>query len=320
MPWYPPQPLKSLVNDVLAGRGDSLPHTLEQAIPLSDGGQERYFLPRVVAIRADKDELIGAAVNLLDVTKFHLLDRLKSDMVSTVSHELKTPLTSVQMAVHLLLEEVVGPLTPKQVELLMAARQDADRILAMINDLLDLTRIEQGRVKLDLQPVHVGALVAEAVARMKPQADDAGLVLETDVAGPDSFVMVDRDRISHVFDNLIVNAIRHTPRGGSIRVAARPEDDRVQVDVRDTGKGIAKEHLPRLFEKFYRIPGESATGGAGLGLAIVREIVTAHGGRIDVASRPSKGTTFTVTLPGCAATPGSTPDQGSLSCTPLDVS
>ena len=118
VPWYPAPPLKSLINDVLAGRGDYLPLSLEQAIPLSDGGQERYFLPRVVAIRTEHDELLGAAVALADVTKFHLLDRLKSDMVSTVSHELKTPLTSVQMAIHLLLEEVVGPLTPKQVELL----------------------------------------------------------------------------------------------------------------------------------------------------------------------------------------------------------
>ena len=109
-----------MVGDVLAGRGDYLPLRLEQAIPLADGGQEQYFLPRVVAIRTTPDELIGAAVDLLDVTKFHLLDRLKSDMVSTVSHELKTPLTSVQMAVHLLLEEVVGPLTPKQIELLLS--------------------------------------------------------------------------------------------------------------------------------------------------------------------------------------------------------
>ena len=219
VPWYPPQPLKSLISDVLAGRGDYLPLSLEQAIPLADGGQERYFLPRVVAIRAERDELIGAAVALVDVTKFHLLDRLKSDMVSTVSHELKTPLTSVQMAVHLLLEEVVGPLTPKQVELLLAARQDADRILAMINDLLDLTRIEQGRVKLDLQPVAAAELVDEAVARMQPQA--AGRAASrsrprsTATTCP---VMVDRDRIEHVFDNLIVNAIQHTPRGGSIRL------------------------------------------------------------------------------------------------------
>ncbi len=150
---------------------------------LIDGGQERYYLPRVVAIRTERDELIGAAVALADVTKFHLLDRLKSDMVATVSHELKTPLTSVQMAIHLLLEEVVGPLTPKQVELLLAARQDADRILTMINDLLDLTRIEQGRVKLDLEPLAAAELVDEAVARFQPQAQARGVTLTAEVDG-----------------------------------------------------------------------------------------------------------------------------------------
>jgi signal transduction histidine kinase len=175
-------------------------------------------------------------------------------------------------------------------------------------------------VKLDLQPVALGELIGEAVARMRPQAEDAGLDLGSEVNGRDSIIMVDRDRIGHVFDNLIVNAIRHTPRGGAIRVAAGPDGDGVRVDVRDTGRGIADEHLPRLFEKFYRIPGESAPGGAGLGLAIVREIVTAHGGRIDVASRPGKGTTFTFVLPGCHAAPDSSQNQGSLSCTPLIAS
>jgi two-component system, NtrC family, sensor histidine kinase KinB len=320
VPWHPPQPLKSLVNDVLAGRGDYLPLTLEQAILLTDGGQERYFLPRVVAIRAGKDELIGAAVNLVEVTKFHLLDRLKSDMVSTVSHELKTPLTSVQMAVHLLLEEVVGPLTPKQVELLLAARQDADRILAMIDDLLDLTRIEQGRVKLDLRPIPSGELLGEAVTRMQPRAADAGVELLTEVNGEDLPVMADRDRIDHVFDNLILNAIQHTPRGGLVRLTARPEADAVRVDVRDTGQGIPREHLPRLFEKFYRIPGASRTGGAGLGLAIVREIITAHGGRVDVASQPGKGTTFTFTLPAGRDSHDPDSTRGPLSCVPLNAS
>src|SRR5262249_22334542 len=161
VPWHPAQPLKSLISNVLSSRTDHVPVGLEQVIPISEGGQDRYFLPRVVAIRTERDELIGAAVALTDVTKFHLLDRLKSDMVSTVSHELKAPLTSVQMAVHLLLEEVVGPLTPKQIELLLAARQDADRILTMINDLLDLTRIEQGRVRLDLEAVPPAQLVHE---------------------------------------------------------------------------------------------------------------------------------------------------------------
>jgi signal transduction histidine kinase/HAMP domain-containing protein len=297
VPWYPAAPLRSLINDVLAGRGDYLPHSLEQAIALFDAGQERFFLPRVVAIRTEPDELLGAAVALTDVTKFHLLDRLKSDMVSTVSHELKTPLTSVQMAIHLLLEEVVGPLTPKQTELLLAARQDSDRILTMINDLLDLTRIEQGRVKLDLQPQSVSALVAGALDRAQSRADDAGITITLELAGDLPDVLVDHDRIEHVFDNLIVNAIQHTARGGTIRVEAVPQGDKVQFAVEDSGEGIPAEQLPRVFEKFYRVPTSRHQGGAGLGLAIVREIVVAHGGEIEVQSEAGKGTRFTFALP-----------------------
>jgi signal transduction histidine kinase len=297
VPWYPAQPLRSLIGDVLAGRGDYLPHSLEQTIPLADGATERYFLPRVAAIRTEPDELLGAAVALTEVTKFHLLDRLKSDMVSTVSHELKTPLTSVQMAIHLLLEEVVGPLNPKQVELLLAARQDADRILTMINDLLDLTRIEQGRVRLDLQPQPVSVLIRSALDRVQSRADDAGIAIKTQFAADLPEVLVDQDRIEHVFDNLIVNATQHTARGGTIRIEAAAAGDKVRLSVQDSGEGIPAEDLPRVFEKFYRIPTSRHQGGAGLGLAIVREIVMAHGGEIEVQSDIGKGTRFTFTLP-----------------------
>jgi NtrC-family two-component system sensor histidine kinase KinB len=310
VPWFPAQPLQSLISDVLSGHGDYLPLSLEQAIPLSDAGQERYFLPRVLAIRTSSDELIGAAVAMVDVTKFHLLDRLKSDMVSTVSHELKTPLTSVQMAIHLLLEEVVGPLTPKQIELLLAARQDADRIHTMINDLLDLTRIEQGRVQLDLEAVRAAELVEEAVRRFQPQAEAGGVILTPEIEGHGLSVMVDRDRIEHVFDNLIGNAIQHTGRGGTIRVAASASGERARFVVRDTGEGIGEEHLSHVFEKFYRIPTSRHSGGAGLGLAIVREIIMAHGGEIDVASVAGKGTTFTFTLPAAALAHETTSIEG----------
>jgi two-component system, NtrC family, sensor histidine kinase KinB len=301
VPWHPAQPLKSLIGDVLAGHGDYLPVSLEQAISLSDSGQERYFLPRVLAIRTESDELLGAAVAMVDVTKFQLLDRLKSDMVSTVSHELKTPLTSVQMAIHLLLEELVGPLTPKQVELLLAARQDGDRILTMINDLLDLTRIEQGRVQLELTAAPTADLVDEAVKRFQPQAQAGGVALTAELHHGNLTVMVDRERIEHVFDNLIMNAIQHTAKGGSVSVGAFADGKRARFVVRDTGEGIAAVHLARIFEKFYRVPSTSHTGGAGLGLAIVREIVTAHGGEIEVTSQQGKGTTFTFTLPANTA-------------------
>ncbi len=187
----------------------------------------------------------------------------------------------------------------------------------MINDLLDLTRIEQGRVKLDLEPVSLRELTEGAVASMRPQAEDAGIDLLTEINGPDPAVMVDRDRIGHVFDNLILNAIQHTPRGGAIRISARPEGEGARVDVSDTGRGIAEEHLPRIFEKFYRVPGESRAGGAGLGLAIVREVIAAHGGRIDVTSQRGKGATFTFWLPAGRAAHDPAQSQGIPTWNPL---
>src|SRR5581483_4088621 len=150
---------KGPLAEVLRGREDYLPTTLEHTLCVRDNGQERFFLPRVLAIRSDQEGMLGCAVVLSDVTKFRLVDQLKSDMVSTVSHELKTPLTGVQMVVHLLLEESIGSLNSKQIELLLAARQDSDRLLTIINDLLDLTRIEQGRVQLELAPVAAADLV-----------------------------------------------------------------------------------------------------------------------------------------------------------------
>ena len=295
VPWAPPAPLRPPLTEVLGGRGDYLPTGMEQALCLRDGGQEKFYLPRVLAMHGD-DGLLGAAVVLQDVTKFHLVDQLKSDMVSTVSHELKTPLTSMQMAVHLLLEEAVGPLTSKQIELLLAARQDADRLLAMVNDLLDLTRIEQGRVRLEVAPEAPADLVGGVVERFRARAHDLGIELAGDVPFGLPPVAVDRERVVHVFDNLVDNALGHTRGGGSVRLSAEADGGVVRFAVTDTGEGIAAEHLPRIFDRFYRVTGVR-TGGAGLGLAIAREIVAAHDGQIEVRSELGRGTTFTVRLP-----------------------
>ncbi len=298
IPWIPPPQLREPLAEVLGGKLDRRPIGLEHALACRDDGQERFFLPHVLAIRDEGQGLLGAAIVLTDVTRFRLLDQLKSDMVSTVSHELKTPLTGVQMTVHLLLEEVVGPLNSKQIELLLAARQDSDRLLAMINDLLDLTRIEQGRVRLDRRPTAPAELVAQAVERFESRAKDAGIELKGSVAFGLPPVPVDRERIAHVFDNLIGNALAHTPRNGSVRLSAEATPDgSISFEVKDSGVGITPEHLSRIFEKFYRVPGSKSSGGAGLGLAIAREIVEAHGGQIDVESQPGRGTTFAFTLP-----------------------
>lgn len=297
VPWTPPPQLKGPLTEVLGGRQDYLPTTLEHTLCFRDNGQERYFLPRVLAIRGDHEGMLGAAVVLNDVTKFRLVDQLKSDMVSTVSHELKTPLTGVQMVIHLLLEESIGPLNAKQIELLLAARQDSDRLLTIINDLLDLTRIEQGRVKLVLQPVAPADLVIEARARFESQADDAGITIKGNVAFGLPPVHADRDRICHVFDNLISNALAHTSRGGTVELGATNVGNMIEFSVIDTGEGIHPEHLDRIFERFYRVPGTRRAGGAGLGLAIAKEIVVAHGGEIRVESLPGAGSKFQFTVP-----------------------
>ncbi len=312
-PWTPPPQLQTPILEVLGGLDNYRPAGVEQALCLRDDGQERFFLPAVLAIRGEAS-LLGAAVVFHDVTKFRRVDQLKNDMVATVSHELKTPLTSVQMAVHLLLEEAVGPLVPKQVELLVAARQDSDRLLAMINDLLDLTRIEQGRVLLDLVPTAPADLMAAAVARFDPRARDAGVELTGIDGGPLPPVLVDRERVEHVFDNLIGNALAKTGRGGSVRLSSTLDGpgDRVGFAVADSGEGIPPEHLPRVFERFYRVPG-SRSGGAGLGLAIAREIVVGHGGQIEVSSEPGRGTTFSFHLPVATGGDGLAPSAGGKS-------
>ena len=257
LPWIAPASLKPHLDSVLGGQADYLPLSLEQAIFLRDGNQDRYFLPRVLRIRSDSGELLGAAVVLSDVTKFHLLDQLKSDMISTVSHELKTPLTSLQMVVHLLLEEAVGALTTKQTELLLAARQDSDRLLGMINDLLDLTRIEQGRVALDQQPANAAELVRDTLERYQSAGEDAGITLQSQLDAPLPPVLVDKERIEHVFDNLMTNSLRHTERGGTIMLRATAADGTVQFSVADTGEGIPSQFIPRVFDKFFRIPAQS---------------------------------------------------------------
>ena len=263
LPWAAPAALKPHLESVLAGQGDYLPLSLDQAIFLRDGNQDKYFMPRVLRIRSDSGELLGAAVVLSDVTKFRLVDQLKSDMISTVSHELKTPLTSLQMVVHLLLEEVVGPLTTKQTELLVAARQDSDRLLGMINDLLDLTRIEQGRVALDQETVDAAELLRDALDRNRSAAEDAGITLECQIEPALPPVLVDRERIEHVFDNLMHNALRHTDRGGKITLKAAAMEGSVQYSITDSGEGIPPQFLPRVFDKFYRVPGSRRPGGPG---------------------------------------------------------
>jgi signal transduction histidine kinase len=297
VPWQPPEILRKHLTEALHNQRPYRPEGFDHAFTLRVDNQDRFFLPFVLPIQDPYSNTLGAAVLLQDVTRFRLLDEVKNDLVATVSHELKTPLTSLRLALHLLLEEIVGPLTPKQAELLLDARENAERLLARINNLLDLARLERGREQLDLQPEQPAALLQEAAASIRPRADDKGVAVCVEAAPDLPSVSVDRQRLNHALGNLLDNALKYTERGGRITLTGSADVENVTLTVADTGVGIPPESLPHIFEKFYRIPGQSRDGSTGLGLAIVREIVTAHGGAITCDSQPGAGTVFRLTLP-----------------------
>ncbi len=259
--------------------------------------EEKFFRPRAVPIRDSGLEPAGVVLILQDVTQQRRQDEMKSGVIATVSHEVKTPLTSVRMAIHLLLEEKVGTLTPKQADLLVGAAEDADRLDAIVQDLLDIGRIESGKVRMDLRPLSPREMILEAIEPYRSAARDQGVSLSADL--PDSLpkVWADPTRIAHVFANLLSNALKYTLPGGKVSLSALAGDENVVFRVSDTGIGIPSLHLPRIFEQFFRVPDQGPeTAGAGLGLAIVKEIVEAHGGTVGVESREGAGSTFFFSL------------------------
>jgi PAS domain S-box-containing protein len=259
-------------------------------------GEERYFRPEAVPILDRERQPAGVVLVLHDVTQLTHQDELKRGLISTVSHQLRTPLTSIRMAIHLLLEEKVGGLTEKQVELLLAAREDSDRLHGILANLLDISRIESGKAGMESRSVSPHTLIQEALDPFRAPAQDRGVTLDVELPEDLPEVLADPTRIAHVFGNLLSNAIAYTEPGGKVTLWASANEEWVRFLVSDTGKGIPAQYLPRVFEQFFRVPGQGGETGAGLGLAIAKEIVEAHGGVINVESVEGKGSTFSFTL------------------------
>jgi two-component system, NtrC family, sensor histidine kinase KinB len=290
-------PLTAYIDQSLKGSADFQPTSFEKAIPVSLEGSDKFFLPRVLTMRNETGAPVGVVVVLQDVTRFRMADDVKTDLIATVSHELKTPLTSMQMAVYLLLEEKVGPLNLKQTELLLAARSNSDRLFEMIEDLLDLARFEGGAALIEKKAISAQELIEETAEREKELIVSRGRELKVEKDAHLPRVAVSRARIDQVFSNLVSNAVKYSPPGSTITFSAKREDARnVRFSIRDEGAGVPRELRRRIFDKFFRAS-ESGDEGAGLGLSIAREIVLAHGGNIGVESEDGKGSEFFFTLP-----------------------
>ncbi|HIJ58173.1 MAG TPA: response regulator [Deltaproteobacteria bacterium] len=240
----------------------------------------------------------GTVTVLEDITAFKQLDEMKSDFVNMVAHELRSPLVSIRQLNSVLLEGLAGPLDEKQQDFVKRGMNKIDSLLELINDLLDVAKIEAGKYVQHQVPTDIGQIIEETVALMEPRAKEQGITLTHSYQNLKP-VQADPKNIEEIFNNLVSNAIDYSPEGGRVTITARGLAEYMEIKVEDTGVGIPPEELPKIFDKFYRVkhPKTRQVIGTGLGLAIVRGVIEAHHGTIDVESIPDKGTTFRILLP-----------------------
>ena len=257
----------------------------------------QYYKFAITPVVTETEKVVGAILLLQDVTKLKELDNLKSEFVATASHELRTPLTGMAMSLNLLAEIAEDKLSESESELLDTAVEDVERLRGLVNDLLDLSKIESGKLKLDFVDVRVNFLLDKAVSALNIQAEQNQVVLVKQPLSEDIKIKADANKIIWVLTNLIANALRYSDSGGEIKIGATSRNSWVEIYVADGGAGIPTEYQGKIFDKFVQVETEKDVGGSGLGLAICKEMVQAHGGRIWVDSTVGEGSTFTFTVP-----------------------
>ena len=291
---------------------DSLIETLKKI--LSEGFPENELISQEIragkrVLRVISEPALGPSRNVFwsvagtvtvfeDITALKQLDQMKTDFVNMVAHELRSPLVAIKQQNNVLLEGLCGPLGEKQHEFVSRGSNKIDALLELINDLLDVAKIEAGKYLQRRVPTDIGQIIEEAVALMESRAKEKGIALSFSLKDLKP-VQADPKNIEEILNNLISNAINYSPEGGQVSVSAQGLGEYMKIKVEDTGVGISPEELPKIFDKFYRVkhPKTRQVTGTGLGLAIVKGIVDAHQGTIDVESVVDKGTIFKILLP-----------------------
>ena len=275
--------------------------TTDAYLRIYHDGKEEYFLKDTIRIErteGDPSSALGYVIELKNVSEFKALDEAKSTFVTTVSHELRTPLSALNMSLRLLQDTRIGSLNAEQSRILGAMKEEIRRLMRIVSELLELSRAEIGAELMHLGQVAPESIVDAAVTPMMLQADQKQIHLDIELPTELPMVKADNSKIAWVLINLLSNAIRFTPSGGRIILAVLPKERNVEFSVHDTGSGIEPQYLSRIFDKFFQAEKKStdAHSGVGLGLAISKEIIEAHGGKIWVTSEIGKGSTFSFSL------------------------
>jgi NtrC-family two-component system sensor histidine kinase KinB len=310
------RPLPSIIHDdriaALMGsaiHGDAAPDPRTSLLAIDRGERTVYFRPKVARILDNEGALYGVLLLLQDVTQFKELDRMKSDFIATLSHEFRTPVTSIGMSVDILNQGILGALNERQKEIIASAKEDCIRLTKLARELLQLSKLESGRIQLKSEEIAIEAFLESILRPLQVQFTEKGVSLATGVEQGLPPLVADEQQLSWVVTNLVTNALKYTEPGGTVSVRARRDGTALLVEVEDTGVGIAPEDLDIVFDKFVQVKPSSGTtpGSVGLGLAIAKEIVGMYGGRIWVASTVGKGSTFAFEIP---LTPMTAPKEG----------
>ena len=298
--YVPDKDLCNLVMEISQGKHVDYDDVPDYEFALSDG---KYFLAKGKPVLGERKECLGAVLNVVDISAMKVLDQLKSEFVAKVSHELRSPLSTIHEQLALVIRDMVGEITEHDQHVLARAKEKTQGLISLIGDLLDLSRIEEGLICKDVKPVQVEEVLENIVDFLKTRADVKGQTLALAFSkDPLPKLTADPLALESIFGNLITNAINYTQDGGKIKVEVDMAGINVRVKVTDNGFGIEDKYLDKIFERFYRVKDEKTRyiTGTGLGLPIVKGLIDSMGGFINVESTLGRGTAFTVLLPTTA--------------------